>query len=76
MKFHTQNPWTRKPSVMVNLTEDEARAVAHAIGYLASLNTQGNLVIDKVQAVTELQLLLLEALSTPKPHGLGGPGRY
>jgi len=76
MKFHTQNPWTRKPSIMVNLTEDEARAVARAISYLASLNTQGNLVIEQTQAATDLQVLLLEALTTPKPNGLGGPGRY
>ncbi len=75
MKFHTQNPWTRKPSIMVNLTEDEARAVVQAIARLASTPSHC-LTPEDTKAVMDLQLLLSDALTTPKPNGLGGPGRY
>lgn len=78
MKFHTQNPWTRKPSIMVNLTEDEARAVADAISILAMADTLSLPpgFVERTKAATDLQILLLDALNTPKPNGLGGPGRY
>jgi hypothetical protein len=75
MKFHTQNPWTRKPSIMINLTEDEARAITLAISHLG-LASGRPLDPEKIKAATDLQVLLLDALNTPKPNGLGGPGRY
>jgi hypothetical protein len=69
MKHHVQNPWTKSPSIMLNLSVEETQQLVAALrnaGFTAGED------FDRNQADAYRQLLrtLENALSTDRPHGI------
>lgn len=78
MKYHTQNVWTRRPSIMINMSEDEVQQLKAGLEALKELHIQHPTTLDPSQeaALNQLRLTLEAAIATPRPNGISGPGRY
>lgn len=74
MKHHVQNPWTKKPSLMVNLSVEESQQLLSALKALGGQYLLGSTDLDANQedACRELVRTLERALETPRPAGIKG----
>lgn len=79
MKAHVQNPWTRSPSLMVNMSVEEVQQLEAALEYLKELYIRncdthpGGLMNGNQQdALNQLRMLLEAKLGTDRPNGIKG----
>lgn len=82
MRAHVQNPWTRSPSLMVNLSVEEATQLEAGLALLKEAYIQHRppleptLSSNQEDALNQLRILLEEKLKANKPDGLNGAGRH
>ena len=80
MKAHVQNPWTRSPSLMVNVSVEEAQQLLAALELLARvyLTQPDHIAPDHIltsnqrDAFEQMTNTLQHALNTARPHGIKG----
>lgn len=77
MKTHVINPYTRSPSLMLNLTVEETQQVVAGVKHLLSQplragDLPGCFTGNMQAAIYDLLGNLQHALETPRPGGLKG----
>jgi len=76
MKAHVQNPWTRSPSLMVNVSVEHAQQLAAALAYVLEEDGEPSaldgMTDNEADALRELHRTLRHALQTERPHGIKG----
>lgn len=80
MKAHVQNPWTNKPSLMVNMSVEEVQQLDTALRVIRDAIAQhadedgvyGLLKPNEYAAFSELERTIEHALSTDRPNGIKG----
>jgi len=68
MKAHVQNASSRRPSLMVNMSVEEATQLRSALDWV----NEGVLSQNELAALSELRRNLEHAFSNPPPRGLKG----
>ncbi len=72
MKAHVQNPWTRSPSLMVNMSVEEVGQLMTALNACMPSAAGTNMTDNAFSALADLRRTLLHALETDRPNGLKG----
>lgn len=72
MKAHVQNPWTRSPSLMVNMTVEEVQQTHAALTVLVGSIAWETLDANARDATNQLLRTLHHALATALPQGIRG----
>lgn len=77
MKAHVQNPWTKRPSLMVSLSVEEVLQLEAALDaikrhYIQVGSDRPKLDANEQDALNQLRVQLETCLSTALPRGLKG----
>lgn len=72
MKAHVQNPWTRSPSLMVNMSVEHVQYPLDALLTLKDGARLRELDANQYDSLGNLCRELRHALNTPLPRGLKG----
>lgn len=72
MKAHVQNPWTRSPSLMVNMTVEEVQQLRFALSWCLEMGADEKMSANQRDAFGQLYGTLQHVLTTALPHGIKG----